>query len=153
MSKRLLSLGWLVLVLMAPAAEGQATRREPDDDRTFRPTVIVRKKASQGSGTVIASVEGETLILTAAHVVEGTGPLWVELHRYNFGVEKSEPSAAWPLAVKAEVAATDPGRRPGGRAPARTAPRSPTWLASPPAMRSRPAARWSRRSGSTGGRS
>jgi S1-C subfamily serine protease len=94
---------------MAPAVEGQATRRpEPDDDRTFRPTVMVRKKASQGSGTVIASVEGETLILTAAHVVEGAGPLWVELHRYNFGVEKSEPSGAWPLAVKAEVAATDP---------------------------------------------
>ena len=39
---------------------------------------------------MIASVEGETLILTAAHVVEGAGPLWVELHRYNFGVEKSE---------------------------------------------------------------
>ena len=69
---------------------------------------MVRKKASQGSGTVIASVEGETLILTAAHVVEGSGPLWVELHRYNFGVEKTEPRGAWPLAVAAEVAATDP---------------------------------------------
>ena len=111
MAKRLLSLGWIVLVLVAPApaGEGPATRRdEPDDDRTFRPTVMVRKKASQGSGTVIASVEGETLILTAAHVVEGTGPLWVELHRYNFGVEKTEPRAAWPLAVAAEVVATDP---------------------------------------------
>ena len=102
---------WILLVLVAPApaGEGPATRRdEPDDDRTFRPTVMVRKKASQGSGTVIASVEGETLILTAAHVVEGPGPLWVELHRYNFGVEKTEPRAAWPLAVAAEVVATDP---------------------------------------------
>jgi len=109
MTKRLISLGSIVLVLMAPAVEGQAMRRaEPDDDRTFRPTVVVRRNASQGSGTVIASVEGETLILTAAHVVQGEGPLRVELHRYNFGVEKSAPSASFPLAVKAEVAATDP---------------------------------------------
>lgn len=111
MAKRLLSLGWVAyfLVIAAPAGEAPASRRDvPDDDRTFRPTVMVRKKSSQGSGTVIASVEGETLILTAAHVVEGTGPLWVELHRYNLGVEKTEPGAAWPIAVAAEVAATDP---------------------------------------------
>ncbi len=111
MAKRLLSLGWIVLVLVtpAPAGEGPGTRRDqPDDDRTFRPTVIVRKRASQGSGTVIASVDGETLILTAAHVVDGSGPLWVELHRYNLGVEKTQPRAAWPLALAAEVAATDP---------------------------------------------
>lgn len=110
MAKRLLSLGCILFVLGVPAHAGEApaTRRAaPDDDLTFRPTVMVRKKASQGSGTVIASVEGETLILTAAHVVEGSGPLWVELHRYNLGVEKTEPGAVWPLAVAAEVVATD----------------------------------------------
>ncbi len=111
MAKRLLALGWIVLVLMppAPAGEGPAVRRDvPDDDRMFRPTVKVRKKDSQGSGTVIASVAGETLILTAAHVVEGSGPLWIELHRYNLGVEKAELQGAWPLALGAEVVATDP---------------------------------------------
>ena len=35
------------------------------DDWTFRPTVVVRRGPSQGSGTIIASVEGETLVLTA----------------------------------------------------------------------------------------
>src|SRR5206468_7425107 len=48
----------------AASASATASRRVvPDDDATFRPTVIVRKGNSQGSGTVIASVDGETLIL------------------------------------------------------------------------------------------
>jgi len=79
----------------------------PTDDWTFRPTVIVRKGTSQGSGTVIASVAEETLVLTAAHVVESSGPLRVELHRYNFGLERAKPVGMWPRQVTAQLVATD----------------------------------------------
>ena len=57
----------------------------PGDNMTLRPTVIVRRGTSQGSGTIIASIEGETLVLTAAHVLRAQGPIVVELHRYNVG--------------------------------------------------------------------
>ncbi len=61
----------------------------PSDDWTFRPTVGVRRATSQGSGTIIASVDGEALVLTAAHVVRDSGPIYVELHRYNLGLERT----------------------------------------------------------------
>jgi len=80
----------------------------PGDDLTFRPTVIVRKGTGQGSGTVIASASGETLVLTAAHVLQGSGAVEVEVHRYNLGVERALPSKGWPLMLPGEVAATDP---------------------------------------------
>jgi hypothetical protein len=70
--------------------------------------VIVRCGTGQGSGTIIASVDGETLVLTAAHVVRKPEPVAVELHRYNLGVERSMPAKGWPLAIPAEVAARDP---------------------------------------------
>jgi S1-C subfamily serine protease len=78
------------------------------DNLTFRPTVLVRRGSSQGSGTIIASLEGETLILTAAHVIRGRGPISVELHRYNLGVEQ-QPSipGRWPRQVVAETVASD----------------------------------------------
>jgi S1-C subfamily serine protease len=80
----------------------------PSDDWTFRPTVVVRRGTSQGSGTIIASVDGETLVLTAAHVVRETGPIAVELHRYNLGLERTHaPPGAWPQPVDAEPAAID----------------------------------------------
>ncbi len=80
----------------------------PADDWTFRPTVVVRRGTSQGSGTIIASVDGETLVLTAAHVVQEKGPIHVELHRYNLGLERSPPApGAWPRPLGAVVAATD----------------------------------------------
>jgi S1-C subfamily serine protease len=80
----------------------------PSDDWTFRPTVVVRRGASQGSGTIIASVEGETLVLTAAHVVAESGPISVELHRYNLGLERAPAQpGAWPRPIDAEVAAMD----------------------------------------------
>ena len=60
----------------------------PSDDWTYRPTVLVRRGTSQGSGTIIASVDRETLVLTAAHVVQGRDPIVVELHRFNLGVER-----------------------------------------------------------------
>ncbi len=80
----------------------------PSDDWTFRPTVVVRRGTSQGSGTIIASVDGETLVLTAAHVVGESGPISVELHRYNLGLERTPaPPGAWPRPIAAEVAAID----------------------------------------------
>lgn len=90
----------------APAVAATPSGR-PADDRTFRPTVIVRDGNSQGSGTIIASVEGETLVLTAAHVVHDKKPVRVELHRYNLGVEHDLPSHGWPIKLPAEVAAVD----------------------------------------------
>ena len=78
------------------------------DNLTFRPTVLVRRGTSQGTGTIIASIDAETLVLTAAHVVRGTGEIKVELHRYNLGLERSSTqSGRWPRLVSAECVATD----------------------------------------------
>jgi S1-C subfamily serine protease len=78
------------------------------DDGTYRPTVVVRRGTSQGSGTIIASVDGETLVLTAAHVVKNSGPIFVELHRYNLGMERAPATqGAWPRVIGAVPAATD----------------------------------------------
>lgn len=104
----------VVAVLAAGLAAFAVSGGEPGpreaagDDLTFRPTVIVRKGNGQGSGTIIASADGETLVLTAAHVVRGPGALSVELHRYNLGVEHALPPGGWPLRLPAEVAASDP---------------------------------------------
>jgi len=78
------------------------------DNWTFRPTVLVRRGSSQGTGTIIASLDGETLVLTAGHVIRGRGPILVELHRYNLGIE-NRPSVPgkWPRDVVAESVATD----------------------------------------------
>ena len=88
------------------------TRRRPAlpaDDWTYRPTVLVRRATSQGSGTIIASVEGETLVLTAAHVVRDRGPIVVEFHRYNLGLERAAAAPGpWPRTVRATLLATDP---------------------------------------------
>jgi S1-C subfamily serine protease len=94
-----------------PATENAPRRAAlPADDWTYRPTVVVRRGTSQGSGTIIASVEGETLVLTAAHVLKkDKGPVWVELHRYNLGMER-RPAApgVWPRVLEAAPAASDP---------------------------------------------
>jgi S1-C subfamily serine protease len=80
----------------------------PADDSTYRPTVIVRRGTSQGSGTIIASVDGATLVSTAAHVVKSEGQVFVELHRYNVGMERRKAiPGVWPRSVKATVAASD----------------------------------------------
>jgi S1-C subfamily serine protease len=96
-----------LIVLGADPPRAPADRPVPADNGTFRPTVVVRRGTAQGSGTVIASVEGETLVLTAAHVVRGTGELRVELHRYNLGLEKKAVAGPWPRTVPAEVAGQD----------------------------------------------
>ncbi len=92
-----------------PTAKARAHRYRPwvaSDDRTFRPTVLVRRGRSQGSGTIIASDDAETLILTAAHVVREAGPISIELHRYNLGLDRDAPGT-WPQSVVAELAAID----------------------------------------------
>ncbi|WP_165219913.1 S1 family peptidase [Aquisphaera insulae] len=98
----------------AEVAERVRSRRERDaesrwNDRTFRPTVLVRRGTSQGTGTIIASLEGETLVATAGHVIRGDGPIQVELHRYNLGLEKTPATPGkWPRRLEAEQAAIDP---------------------------------------------
>jgi S1-C subfamily serine protease len=80
----------------------------PGDNLTFRPTVVVRQGTSQGSGTIIASIAGDTLVLTAAHVVKTAGPIFVELHRYNIGVERTPAQpGSWPRRLPASLAAAD----------------------------------------------
>jgi S1-C subfamily serine protease len=80
----------------------------PADDWTYRPTVIVRRGTSQGSGTIIASVDGMTLVLTASHVVKTEGQVFVELHRYNVGMERKPATpGVWPRTVMATIAADD----------------------------------------------
>jgi S1-C subfamily serine protease len=76
-----------------------------------RSTVQIRNGTKRGSGTIIASVPGETLILTAAHVVRDPGKLEVELHRHNLGfnVASLTEGGGWPRLVGASVAATDAG--------------------------------------------
>ena len=70
--------------------------------------MVVRRGTSQGSGTIVASLEGETLILTAAHVIRGHGAILVELHRYNLGIENIPATPGkWPRQVFAKVVAED----------------------------------------------
>ena len=91
-------------------ADASGLRRAPVpwDDGTYRPTVVVRRGTSQGSGTIIASVDGETLVLTAAHVVKAEGPIFVELHRYNLGMERLPATpGVWPRVITASLAAAD----------------------------------------------
>ena len=91
-----------------PRRTGLRRAAVPSDDWTYRPTVVVRRGTSQGSGTIIASVDGETLVLTAAHVVKDEGPVWVELHRYNLGLERTAAApGAWPRVIQAAPAARD----------------------------------------------
>ncbi len=99
--------GWAVVLLALGPAAGAVDGPRPGDDATYRPTVMVRKGSALGTGTVIASVEGETLILTAWHVVDGPGPLHVELFRYNLGMERARAAPGFPRHWRASVAARD----------------------------------------------
>ncbi len=78
------------------------------DDVTFRPTVIVRRGHSQGSGTLIASEPEDTWVLTAWHVINTDGQALIELHRYNVGGEKNLAKTNWPRKYAATVVASDP---------------------------------------------
>jgi S1-C subfamily serine protease len=100
-----------VVLGLAGAALAQQTKGRktslPGDNLTFRPTVIILRGNHQGSGTVIASVPGETLVLTAAHVLEGDAPVIVEVHRYNLGLENRREATGWPKKIPAKVVALD----------------------------------------------
>ncbi len=90
----------------APARPGADPPRD-GDDATFRPTVQVRQGRGAGSGTIVATADGETLVLTAAHVVDDRRPIAVELHRYNLGREGGPAAGRWPIVAAAEVVARD----------------------------------------------
>ncbi|WP_435021749.1 S1 family peptidase [Tundrisphaera sp. TA3] len=108
MIRRGVVLAGLISALMMPAP-GPADEPRPGDDATFRPTVMIRNGSSLGTGTVIASSAGETLVLTAAHVVASeTNPTRVALHRFNIGVEQTAKESAFPKQFAATVAARDP---------------------------------------------
>jgi S1-C subfamily serine protease len=79
----------------------------PLDDVIFRPTVMVRKGNSRGSGTIIASAKGRSLILTAAHVIDGPGQAAIELHRFNLGIEGRKLGGSWPKVIPATILAAD----------------------------------------------
>jgi S1-C subfamily serine protease len=106
---------WLILLLLAttsgfflvPISRADDPPRGLPRDLTFRPTVIVLRGKSQGSGTIIASVPGETLVLTAAHVLDSDDQTFVELHRQNFGLERRGTSEGWPRKIAAQVVAID----------------------------------------------
>lgn len=99
--------GWLALLAaVEPMARG-GEPSGPGRDLTFRPTVMVRRGTGQGSGTVIASAPGETLVLTAAHVLEGDGPPYIEVHRYNLGLERLRGREGWPRRLTARLVARD----------------------------------------------
>ena len=80
----------------------------PIDDVTFRPTVMVRRGPNRGSGTIIASRQGRSFVLTAAHVLDDDGEAAIELHRFNLGIEGRKLGGNWPKVVSATVVAADP---------------------------------------------
>jgi S1-C subfamily serine protease len=90
------------------------TTVRPDEDSTavdvIRPTVQIRNGTHRGSGTILSSVPDDTLVLTAAHVVQDPAALQVELHRHNLGgsTRSLSEGGGWPRLVPATVVAADP---------------------------------------------
>jgi S1-C subfamily serine protease len=95
------------IVILAP------TVAHPDEKaaatQVVRTTVQIRNGTRRGSGTILSSVTGRTLILTAAHVVSAPSELQIELHRFNFGGPATglTEGGGWPRLVPATVVATD----------------------------------------------
>jgi S1-C subfamily serine protease len=101
----------LIAAVAGVAAEPPSTAGTGRGPDVVRATVQLRNGDGRGSGTVIASGPGETLILTAAHVVKGASGLKVEIHRHNLGyrlVGLTE-GGGWPRLVPAAVVASDTG--------------------------------------------
>jgi S1-C subfamily serine protease len=98
---------WFVVAASIGAFAAAEPERGPD---VVRPTVQLRNGVRRGSGTIIASVPGQTLILTAAHVVKDASDLTVELHRHNLGLSSTglTEGGGWPRLLKATVVAADP---------------------------------------------
>jgi S1-C subfamily serine protease len=103
----LILLGTTGGIYLGPPAIGDEPARPLSRDLTFRPTVIVLRGKSQGSGTIVASVAGETLVLTAAHVLDSNDQVFVELHRQNLGLERRGSAEGWPKKIAAQVVALD----------------------------------------------
>jgi S1-C subfamily serine protease len=109
---RLLAVTFVVAALGATAARpddradtpGKATAAD-----VLRPTVQIRNGKVRGSGTILLSAPGETLILTAAHVVHDQAGLQVELHRYNLGgpIAGLTEGGGWPRLVPATLVVAD----------------------------------------------
>jgi S1-C subfamily serine protease len=108
MARPILARSWYVLTAFATLALAAGEPERGLD--VVRPTVQLRNGEKRGSGTIIASVAGDTLILTAAHVVKGASDLTVELHRHNLGFSSTglTEGGGWPRLVKAKVVAADP---------------------------------------------
>lgn len=104
---RLVAILVLIVTDGEPAAAAEPSPREPD---ILRATVQIRNGTRRGSGTVFKSVPGETLVLTAAHVVKNPADLKVELHRHNLGYRSTAltEGGGWPRVVDATLVGTDP---------------------------------------------
>ncbi len=100
--------GFVAATLASGAILAGNDAPKPGDDATFRPTVMIHRGATLGTGTIVASVEGETLVLTASHVLDEPGPVLVELFRYNLGLERERYATGFPRLLPATIAARDP---------------------------------------------
>ena len=107
---RLIVMG--VVIASSVGGWGARSAEEPaKGPEVVKPTVQLRNGQTRGSGTVIMSVPGETLILTAAHVVKDAAKIEVELHRHNLGykVNTLTEGGGWPRLVPGKVVASDRG--------------------------------------------
>ena len=104
--RRLLALAFSIVILGPTTA--RPDEKAPAAD-VLRPTVQIRNGTRRGSGTILASIPGDTLILTAAHVVRDAAAIQIELHRLNLGGATTGLSegGGWPRLVPATVVAID----------------------------------------------
>ncbi|ADV63749.1 hypothetical protein Isop_3185 [Isosphaera pallida ATCC 43644] len=93
-----------------PPPSGAAIDPARERDRLARATVLVRRGTKVGSGTVIASVPGETLILTAWHVLDAVGEPMIEWQHWNLGRDRHverDGDSSWPRPQRAEIVASE----------------------------------------------
>jgi S1-C subfamily serine protease len=102
--------GAVVLIIASLGLPASADSVKPGTD-ILRATVQIRNGYRRGSGTIFKSVPGETLVLTAAHVVKDPTGLTVELHRHNLGYRSTglTEGGGWPRVLDASLVGTDPG--------------------------------------------
>lgn len=100
---------WLLVAACGLGADGPPAPGVSRPIDVVRPTVQLRHGETTGSGTIIASVDGRTLVLTAAHVLEGAAEVTVELHRHNLGMAYTglTEGGGWPRRVRGTVVARD----------------------------------------------
>ena len=93
-----------------PPQSGVVIDPARERDRLARATVLIRRGAKVGSGTVIASVPGETLILTAWHVLDAVGEPIIEWQHWNLGRDREverDGDSSWPRPQRAEIVASE----------------------------------------------